>query len=346
MSPELHRQANLLYLAALAVVAGPAFASHAHAAVFAGYTSDRHDRFLTGEPEGTLNPNFIMAGYDLSGISLGTPGDGMSDEIAPDVSTSRAVLITPQHYIAADHAGTTTPRFRGNDGVIRSYTSTSSTRLNTVRSDGTSDPSDIRLFTLSAPIPTTDGVNPLAILSGNTQLLTGQEFFLISNPRINSDESLTHRAGKNVVRDVFEIGFGENNTSPTENIYYTFDTAENKGFDGFGGDALGVDEAGLIGGDSGNPALIDINGQLAVLGAHFGISVPSGSNAGAGDFYHNFTSLLTPYIGQIESLTAAEGQSITKLSIPVTAVPEPSIAFLVIVLGLAAVRRQTRLPSC
>ncbi|QDT12609.1 PEP-CTERM sorting domain-containing protein [Planctomycetes bacterium K23_9] len=316
--------------------------TNALAAVFANYTPSRHDRFLS---DGSVNNDFIMAGFDLSGISLGTPGDGTTGGVDPIGGTSRAILITPQHYISANHASTTTPRFRGSDGVIRSYTSSSSTQLTTTRADGTSDPSDIRLFTLSAPIPESDLVNPFAIYSGSTNLLVGEEFFLISNPSVNADESLTHRAGMNVIRDVEEVGFGAAGTSPTTNIYYTFDTAANGGSNGTGGDTLGIDEAGLIGGDSGNPALIAIDGQLAVLGTHFGISVPSGKSASAGDFYHNYSTLLTPYLSEIEMLTAADGQSIYRLSISVTAVPEPSSALLLFFVAAGGMHRRSRRPS-
>jgi hypothetical protein len=337
----------------------------ASAAVYDQYTPSRHNRFssenvLDGAGESiylpNVDPGFILSGYDLSGIGVSTPAslndvDGMVIE-----STGRAVLITPQHYIAAAHAGTSNPRFVGSDGVSRAYGADSRTVLTTNFADGSSEPSDIALFRLAAPIPAAHGVNPFAIYAGGAADLVGKEFFLNSNPLRNVDAmgdpdgELTHRLGKNVIRDIGVIGFGATSSSPTVSIFYTFDPTDPSkanadgtfGPDSIPSDSLGIDEAGLIGGDSGHTALINVDGQLAVIGAHFGIT--NTSDAAAGNFYGNFSSLLSPYLDEIDALTMptpGDGFLASRLSFA-TAVPEPNCFFCLSLALVGIVHRRRR----
>ena len=318
---RLHVLSTLLLIGVGLLVPGESV----FAAVFGQYTPSRHDRFLA---DGSDNPNFIAAGFDLSGIGVGNPSNGPNNE--DKTRTSRVVLISPQHYIGANHASTGRPTFQGNDGNLHDYDIGSITRLNTVDQNGVSQQSDLRLYTLAAPIPIEHGVTPLAIADGDPNSLIGKDFFFFGNPRVNMDGSLTHMAGRNRVRDVGVIGFGQNQTSPTTVIYYTFDKAGKPTPDGVTSDSLGDDEAGLIPGDSGNGAFIEIGGQLALIGPHFGNAVPPGNSTANGDFFHNFTSLLIPYLDQIEDVVEGDGQTITRLNLTAAAVPEPSSVLLLL----------------
>ena len=276
------------------------------ASVFAQFDAARHDRFLA---DGSVNPTGLLASFDTSGVGF----------------NSRAVLISSKHYITAHHLPTGTPSFRGSDGVVRSYATSGFTQLTTI------DPvapglSDIRLYTLADPIPVLHGVAPVAIAAGSSSSFVGEEFFLVGQG---------NTVGKNVIDQTTPVSFA-GGVSPSHSIFYSFDTDTNGGSGGLGGD-----EAGLIGGDSGHPALIDVNGQLALIGTHFGISVPPGNNAANGDFYFNFTTRLTPYLDEINTLVAADGESITTLSLDsVVAVPEPNSLIVLSAFGLVLIRRR------
>jgi hypothetical protein len=278
----------------------------ATAAIIANFDASRHDRFLSGT---TPNPGFLIDEALIRGIGF----------------NSRYALITPRHVITAAHAGSGPIEFRGSDGVVRTYSSSIQSDLQTPLSTGGTAVSDIRIRTLDAAIPVAHGIQPLAVADGNPLDLIGREFYVIGQ---------NNQAGRNLVDGVGLASF-TGGSAPTVVIGYSFDTAANGGVGG-----LGNDEAGLIGGDSGHHALINSNGTLAVIGAHFGISVPQGSSAANKDRYDSFSTLLSPYLGQIDTITQSSGFSVTRLNI--TAVPEPSSIVLLVATGLgwAAKRRR------
>lgn len=278
-------------LAPLAIVCS--LAAPAGAVVLASFDAGVHNRFVSGTDP---NPGFLVDEALIRGVGV----------------NSRFTLITPQHAITAAHAAATPIEFRGADGVVRTYTASTSTDLITNLGGGTTGVSDVRLWTLDAPIPVAHGINPLAVVDSPASNLVGQEFLVIGQ---------NNQAGRNVVEitGIAEFGPGDR---PTAVIGYSFDTATNGGTGG-----LGADEAGIIGGDSGHAALIDVGGTVAVIGAHFGISVPSGSSATDRDRYDSFSSVLSPYLDDIEAITLADGFALNRVSVPalVTAVPEPSV---------------------
>ena len=263
------------------------------AAVFDSFDPVRHNRFLVG---GDPNPAFFLAS-DF-GVSL--------DELT-GVGLNRAVLITPQHYVTADHAPTDAPMFRGSDGVVRTYATNSSLRLTTTLPDTSMALSDITIYRLTDPIPMAHGVQPLPIVSGNPNDLVGHTMFVIGE---------SNQAGRNTIEESVIVSFA-GDTSPTLNVRYSFDTLTNGGTGGLGGD-----EAGLISGDSGFQALIQLNGQLAVIGTHMGIDVSGGQDPLNGDLYNSFSTVLTPYLDEINAFTGQDNFQATTLV--VTAVPEPS----------------------
>lgn len=268
-----------------------AWSDSASAAIISAPDPGRHDRFL---PNGDPNPGFLIDQSLITGLAI-----------------ERAVLITPMHYITAVHAGSTMPTFLSSDGTLRTYQSAGSVPLTTNHSDGSMVASDVALHTLTAPIPVSDGVSPIAIIDGDINDLIGHEFFVVG---------ANNRTGRNVIDGLNIIQF-DDGTDDTFAIRYSYDTATNGGIGG-----LGADEAGLLGGDSGNPALIQIGGQIGLIGAHFGISVPEGSSAPAGDRYDSFTSVLPPYLAELQGRVSADGQMFQTL--PISAVPEPSSTWI------------------
>ncbi|TWU07451.1 hypothetical protein [Stieleria varia] len=278
----------------------------ASGAIISGFDPARHERFLM---DGTANPGFLVDESLISGIAV-----------------ERAVLITPMHYITAVHAGSTMPTFLGSDGNLHTYMSAGAVALTTTLPGGVVVDSDIALHTLTAPIPMADGVSPMAIIGGDPNDLIGHEFYVFSGDQ---------RAGRNVV-DVVEVIEFDTGLRDSVAIGYSYDTPTNGGSGG-----LGIDEAGLLGGDSGNPATILIDGQMVLIGAHFGTDVPMGSSANAGDRYDSYSTVLSPYVDEIQTLVAVDGFSAQVISI--TAVPEPSVAAACwMTLAMVVLRRRRR----
>ncbi len=266
------------------VVATGAFGTPTcQAAVFAEFDASRHERFLG---DGTANPGFLVDHEWISGVAV-SPG----------------VLITPLHYLSATHigAGGENLRFRGSDGVIRDYVSESSVRLTTNLPGGGTAASDLQLHRLQSPIPAEHGVRPLALFGGSIDSVVGREFVAFG---------AGNQAGRNVVDDVVVAEF-TGGSSPSFVVQYSFDTATNGGVGGLGGD-----EIGLIGGDSGSAAILRVGEEFAVIGTHFGIDTSDGQSPEAGDRYDSFSALVTPYLPEIDSLTSADGYSISVIAVP------------------------------
>ena len=213
--------------------------------------------------------------------------------------------------------------------MIRSYTVSSFVVLNTTYFDPVTmttitAPSDIRISTLSAPISGSDLITPIGIYDGSVASLLGQQFNLIG---------INDRAGANIVDGVTVVSFA-GGVRPTATIFYDHDTATNGGT----GQVL-LDEASLQGGDSGHQALIQIGGTVALLGAHFGIDTSGGNTPANGGNYTSFSSFLAPYLEDIDTIVAVNGQSITRI----TAVPEPSSIVALAGVCLVALRRRKKL---
>ncbi|QDV40410.1 hypothetical protein Enr13x_02160 [Stieleria neptunia] len=281
--------------------------SRVSAAIIDGLDPERHDRFLSdGEP----NPSFLVDESLLSGVAL-----------------HGAVLITPRHYVTAAHASPTEVTFRGTDGIERTYQSASSQDLTTVIPGQPSAFSDIRLHTLASDVA--PSVVPVPIVVGALDALIGRTLFAM-------DAQM--RAGRNVIDAIGVVEF-EDGSRDSWTVQFSYDTDTNGGTGG-----LGRDEIGLLSGDSGSAALIEIDGQIGLIGTHMGIDVPAGANAGAGDRYDSFSTLVGAYEDELSSLVSAQGYSLGTLSI--TAVPEPTACgFLLAVwapVGLGRRRRNMR----
>lgn len=286
--------------------------SAASAAIFDTFDAGRHNRYLSGT---TPNPSFLLDEADLSGLG------------------GRAALISPRHFITAAHtvgslALPFTATFRGSDGMVRSYTSTMAQDLTTtfINELGmiVTAPSDVRVYTLSPEDIVAPEITPLAIALGSPGDFIGRELFAFGQ---------NNQAGRNVI-DAIGIAAFDGGNRPTINTVFSFDTVINGGSGGLGGD-----EIGLIGGDSGFQSLIVVDGEVALLGANFGISNPAA--IAARNQYDSFSSLLSPYFAQLNAIVTADGQTLRTVS--VIAVPEPGMAIALIPVALMLfVRRRIK----
>lgn len=287
--------------------------STSQAAIIAG--EDPGDRMRFSSP-GVVNPNFVLGGFDVSGIGVaGVDNDGGI--------TRGTTLITPRHYVTAAHFPTDTARFRGADGVVREYATTGSPTSLTTFNNGSASESDLLLYTLIDPIPESDGVTPLAVLDAETQSqfnsIIGREIFAYDQ---------FDRVGRNVIDNVVIAVSDSGPPRPTFSVLYSFDTAENGGLS---------DEARLEANDSGRPALIDIDGTLTLVGTHLGIDNSDGQ-------FLSFSTLIIPYLDQIEETTLAQGGfSLNRVTITsIATVPEPTAGLVIGVIGICGAMKRRR----
>ena len=298
--------------------------SPASAATFAGMDDGTRDRFLESGPPTlgsalTVNPAFPLDESAISGIAI--------DSQDPTNFTSRSgVLITPRHYVAANHYNSSAPWFRGSDGIVRQYETVGSTVLTTdYLLDGVpmTGNSDIRIWTLddSVALPVDHGVTPMPILTGPQGGFIGREIY--AGDRFN-------QFGRNLIDEIDLATFrftGEIPDQPTFAIVYDLDPV------GTGG-SVGADEIFLQPGDSGNAALAVVEGQVALIGNHFGVS-------GAAIPPISVSTWLSPYIPKINDYTSAQVGGYTVTSIMV--VPEPgSGGVLFFVSAVCLIRRRAR----
>ncbi|TWT51281.1 hypothetical protein Pla22_40580 [Rubripirellula amarantea] len=296
-------------------------AGNSIAALFADFDPVRHERYLAN---GSPNEDFILDEAAITGLG-GT-----------------AALITPFHFITAAHDlpvsdPTFTGQFRGLNGTIHSFTTSDFVDLTTTYYDSdlmmeVTAKSDVRIYRLPMAIPESSMITPMAILDADVDLLKNRNIFVVG---------IDDQAGRNKV-DGGTIVTLNSGRKPTEAIVYDHDTDINGGTN-----PVLLDEASLRPGDSGYQALIRSGDDLALIGAHFGIVVPEGESANNSSNYLSFSSLLTGYLDQIDTVVAADGYAINRVTI--TAVPEPSATIVLAGAGLVGWlwRRKRKVqPSC
>ena len=293
------------------------------AATFAGMDDGTRNRFLeSGPPELgstlTINPDFPLDESAISGIAV--------DSQDPDNFTNRSgVLITPRHYVAANHFNSSAPWFRGSDGVVRQYETVASTLLTTdfmFEGELMTGNSDIRIWTLddSVALPGAHGVMPLPILSGPQGGFFGRE--------IHAGDQF-NQFGRNIIDEIGLATFGTTDdvpNQPTFAIVYDLDLVGTPG-------SVGGDEIFLQGGDSGNAALAVVDGQVALVGNHFGVDgteIPPIS----------VSTWLSPYVDQINAYTSAQAGGYTVSTVMV--VPEPASGGILFLASAVCILRRSR----
>ncbi|WP_050028208.1 PEP-CTERM sorting domain-containing protein [Verrucomicrobium sp. BvORR034] len=261
----------------------------ARAVTIVGYDPALHDRFASGYPTTPVvnsSAGYVGAGYDFSGVgwSLGEPQKSIT-------------MISDQYFVYSGHYEVTgTVQFRAADGstVTRTVDSSFSFAPTGEVSDALGD---LRIGRLTSSVTPT--VASYAIFdSSDYDDFSGLPLLVYGHgsggsPRIgiNISEGLQD---VEVATGVFKKGLVWDQDS-----------------------ALG--EALLESGDSGSPTFAIYNGQLVLLGTHYGV----GGTTSVDD-------LLALYL---ESLAAA--------GIPFSTVPEPGkVAFLLLALGSMGMRRK------
>ncbi len=283
------------------------FSASTHAAVIDSYTAATNDRF-------TNSSNFIASSFNLSGVGQSTGGRW-------------ATLISPNVVVSAFHflpgTGAAINFYPSNDpssgAVQRTVTATNVKVGSTDLWLGVLDsnvPSNIKSFKfsntfLTGTIPNGNfPIDPAGIFQGNNAYLMGRspENF----PAFQSQE-----VGRNLI-----TGFSENvafeGNSNNDSLILAYDTPGNGSYVQY--------ESHVVGGDSGAPLFVNINGELVLLGTNaFRLDNNDGSVFGSGiNYIGNQSDFISNFIS-------------------VNAVPEPSsicLAAFAAIAGFVANRRR------
>ncbi|MDP7035906.1 MAG: hypothetical protein QF752_15580 [Planctomycetota bacterium] len=225
---------------------------------FGQFNPKRHLRFLNwGTKEMTHNPDFFLAKYKITGVGfLGrkarenwvfkAPGiyEKAQEKVEPKLR--QFVLITPQHILMAQH-------FRLREGAkVKFLNEDNKLVLRKVdRVDHIED--DVAIARFETPFEPDDKVTHIPIATRLPKRLAGKHAFYFVGKYVPEGHRLPGAGVTRIARFLktkqFKIPFLGYNPKLTEGPFAN---------DG----ALG------IGGDSGSPTLVDLDGKLGVLGAH------------------------------------------------------------------------------
>lgn len=261
----------------------------AHAVTIVGYDAALHDRFASGYPTTPVvnsSAGYVGAGYDFSGIGWST------------TETQKSItMINDQYFVYSGHYPIgSTVSFLGSDSQV--YTYTVDTSYSFAPTGELSDAlGDLRIGRLTTSVSPT--IASYAIFdSSDYDDFSGLPLLVYGHGSGGSP-----RIGTNISEGLVDV---EVETGVFK-----------KGLVWDQDPALG--EALLESGDSGSPTFAIYNGQLVLLGTHYGV----GGTTSVDD-------LLALYL---DSLAAA--------GIPFSTVPEPGkVAFLLLALGSIGMRRK------
>ncbi|MGF1484588.1 MAG: hypothetical protein ACFBZ8_09505 [Opitutales bacterium] len=246
-----------------------------------GYDPARHDRFYEG-----ADRDFLGEAVDLSGVGRRAGSAGRW-----------GTLIAPNVYVAADHfapvVGDTLRFYADNsaDGVFEERTVISIQRI--FEGDVTTD---LQIGFLNTPVSDAIATYPIAVLPNNFSYRQAQIYVL---GRSNTSDSLTNiRLGRAIIKSFGSTSIGTlvdgmtvvTNTSQT----YTFDQDEAAA-------EFGPDAALPVLFDSGGPAFLVIDGQLALVGLH--MAVDDILNQG-------FDTAVFRYLDDIQTITSNAAQTV------------------------------------
>jgi len=306
---------KLLFL--ICLTAFLAFFPCAEALVINNYDATLYDRFVSGSYpcDPTPNPDFFAASYDWSGVGWMTANQMRS-----------ITMISPLHFVVANHwqiPSESSVTFLNGDGDLKNYTVDKYSTFSFTDEYGTHT-SDLALGWLTAPIPESDNIAHYSVLNADDP--GTPEFDL--DWYLNKDMYVYGwyaRIGENVINDFAWAGTGD---PPETSADLTFTSM-------FDYDSLGY-YPGLAGcqpGDSGSPTLMPWNGQLTVLGTHFGVS-----DLPPAESWTTFDAFIPVYIEDMNLAMASSGYSVDTINV----IPEPAtcILFLSGIAGLFAVKRR------
>ncbi|MGB6221534.1 hypothetical protein [Haloferula sp.] len=230
------------------------------------YDSSVHDRFV-GFPESpAFNPTFLLDSDKLVGVGWD-----------PQNPQKQFALVSRCHVLFAAHAapaiGSRIAFLNRAGTIIERRVARTQKVLNP-----TSSTSDVLLITLSSPISSEEGIEPLPYLN------LPSEADYIGLPLIVLGSQA--KAGEGSLIDFRTINVNWI-VSRTFRFDYNIGT----------GDA---NDARLAEGDSGSPTLTTVNGEKALLGLHLATSTVGGVQS-------NFDAFIPHYAPQIDALIAADG---------------------------------------
>lgn len=270
-----------------------------HALVVNGENAENHYRFEAGtypsNPVPNGSPNFIAAGFDLSGVGWGSN---------PSQSFT---MICDQYFVFATHyppPNSTIYFYSPTKGVV-SYTIDTSFNLPLeypLAAEGNHLKSDLSIGRLTTPLNPDDEITFYPILNLpdqkdylNLDLLVYGKDAAVGTGRLGGIVSLNlySNAGTpgRASDDVLNSGSNSDNLPDTLAMYYIR--------------GAGTNSALLEVGDSGSPTFAIVDGSLALVGIH---------SAVAGSI--NYDVFLPAYLGSLQSAGIF------------STVPEPSVIWL------------------
>ena len=291
----------------------------AEALVINNYSSDPtlYDRFVSGTYPGspTPNPNFFASSYDWSGVGWMTANQMRS-----------ITMVSPLHFVVANHwqiPSGSSVTFLNGDGDLKNYTVDKYSTFSFTDGDGTHT-SDLALGWLTAPIPEADDIAHYSVLNADDPATP--EFDL--GWYLNKDIYVYGwyaKAGENTISDL-TWAYSTNYPNPYADLTFTST---------FDYDNLGY-HPGLAGGepgDSGSPTLMPWNGQLTVLGTHFGVSdlQPAAT-------WTTYDAFVPVYIEDMNLAMESSGYSVDTINV----IPEPATCILFLAGLPYLLRRQRR----
>lgn len=264
------------------------------AELISGYTAAKNDRFYAGP-----NKAFIGGTFDLSGVG-NTNANG----------TGRfATLISPQYVLTAAHyapgVGSTVTFHEGDSptGTVHTYKIASGVRVGT---------SDLYLEKLAAPVLASDNIHPVTIAADNASYLTGKPIYVYGG---------SNQLGMNNIDAIIPDDAVSGSSAVGTAFMYGYNPA--KGF--------GAEEAKLVGGDSGGPSFVSVNGQLQLVGIHWYQYASSNlAIVGSGDSYvPAYAALIRKMIGSSGNVAIAPGVVPEPSSLALLAIGIPGVLFAI-----------------
>lgn len=289
-----------LSAALVALAGGLLLPQVADALIINGENAEDNYRFESGYP-GTpvpnTSPNFVAAGYDLSGVGWGTN------------SFQSFTMISDQYFVFATHhppPNSSIFFYSPADNAVVSYTidTTFSLALEyPLQAPGNHLKSDLSIGRLTTTIDPADDIAfyPILDLPTSGDYL-GQDLLVYGWSAAVGTGVIEGLGGVNLYWDATTPGIASDDVL---NTVTNFD-ALNDTFVMSYTQGAGAGEALLQGGDSGSPSFVVWNGSLALVGVH---SAVSGST--------NYDVFIPAYLTQLSD----EG-------IPISTVPEPTTLLL------------------
>ncbi len=261
----------------------------AEALVFGTYTPTKHNRFASGFPgtsaTASTNSNFLMNGYDLSGI-----GWSLAD------SNDTATMISPRHFITAKHVAMVSGgslRFLGIDGTIRNYVIDSlESTVNT-----SNEATDLLIGTLAQDVHSSITFYPIADLPNESDYYDKPIFLQGLHARWGTGTIKDDTSDPNNPFLTFTVPSASPPINATRGFEFRVDTTDN---------SRSQDDVYFQSGDSSDPTFIILNGNLAVIGVHTAVDVTT-------TLKRSFDTFVPHYIDQINAFIAPEGYSVTSV---------------------------------